>query len=206
MIIDKKYNKIQVFKGGLVTFYNLDVIGSISPYKNLLGEYGIEVDIIADGRCNRDSFKFLLKDVTNQITWTDDIAGANIAADTIAMWADTSASGLATEATLQEVNAGIPSSLGKKSTANSMSVTLSTNENQGGATPYLLITSAAGSIGVTTRSIGVANTGLANAIVLGQVFKPGLELSLNPGEFNTYAAGSFTYDATGTELTITYNT
>jgi len=113
---------------------------------------------------------------------------------------------LAKESTLQEIHNQLPSSIGPKNMANSISVTMATNENQGGATPHLLITTTSGAIAVTTTSVGICNTGTANAVVLGQVFKPGLEIHFNPGNYNTYAANSFTYDATGTELTITYNT
>ena len=206
MTIDKKYNKIQVFKGGLATFYNLDVIGSISPYKNLLGEYGVEVDIIADGRCNRDSFKFLLKDVTNQVTWTDDIAGVNIAVDTIANWADIFSTGLATQATLQEINLGIPASLGQKTMTSSMPVVIASNQSNGDTTPNYLRVTGLGSISAVTTSFSVKNIGNANGAFLGTVLKAGEPaLNFDAGTYRSYIANSFTYDATGTEFLIIYN-
>jgi hypothetical protein len=206
MIIDKKYNKIQVMKGGFVEFYNPEVIGSIRHFKNELGEYGVEVDIIGDGRCNRDSFKFLLKNVTNQVTWTDDIAGVNIAVDTIANWADILATGLATQATLQEINLGIPASLGQKTMTSSMPVVIASNQSNGNTTPNYVRVTGSGSIAAVTTSFSVKNIGNANGTFLGATLKAGEPaLNFDAGTYRSYIANSFTYDATGTEFLIIYN-
>jgi len=206
MIIDKKYNKIRVFKGGFAEFYNPDVIGNIRHFKNDLGEYGVEVDIIGDGRCNRDSFKFLLKNVTNQITWTDDIAGVNTAVDTIASWADVSATGLATETTLQEINLGIPTTLGQKNMTNSMPVVIASNQNNGYNTPGFVRVTGSGTLNFTIQSFAVANVGIANGLLLGNTIKKGEILEFEAATFYVYAANTITYDASGTEFLITYNT
>ena len=205
MTIDKKYNKIQVMKGGFVEFYNPEVIGSIRSFKTELGEYGVEVDIIGDGRCNRDSLKFLLKNVTNQVTWTDDIAGVNIAVDAIASWADISTSGLATQATLQEINLGIPTSLGQKTETSSMPVVIASNQSNANIVPNFTRVTDAGAIAVITYSFSVYNSGIANGTLLGGTIKPGETLNFDAGIFNQYLANVITYDATGTEFIIIYN-
>lgn len=206
MTIDKKYNKIQVMRGGFVEFYNPEVIGSIRSFKTELGEYGVEVDIIGDGRCNRDSLKFLLKNVSNQVTWTDDIAGVNIAVDTIASWADILTSGLATQATLQEINLGIPASLGQKTMTSSMPVVIASNQSNGNTTPNYIRITGSGSIAAVTTSFSVKNIGNANGTFLGEVLKAGEPaLNFDAGIYRSYIANSFVYDATGTEFLIIYN-
>lgn len=201
----KKYNKIEVTKGGFVEFYNPDVIGSIFSFVDKYGNYGVEVDIIADGRCNRDSFKFLLKDVVNQDTWTNDIAGVNIAVDTIASWADMSANGLATQATLQEINLGIPTSLGQKTETSSMPVVIASNQSNANIVPNFVRVTDSGAIAVITYSFSVYNSGVANGLLLGGTIKPGETLNFDAGVFNQYLANVITYDATGTEFIIIYN-
>lgn len=197
--------KIKFVEDGKISFFNLDLVGSIEwVYEKRVNKYKVKIDFIADGRYNRDSLEFYLVDVINQVGWTNDTNGANTAVSVINGWSVAYFSGMLSA--LQRIDAGIPAALGKRLMTASMSVTLASDESEGTSVPNLIITSTSGTIDVPTRSIGVANTGLANAVVLGQTFKPGLELELDPGAFRMYAADVFTYDATGTELTITYNT
>jgi hypothetical protein len=73
-------------------------------------------------------------------------------------------------------------------------------------TPNLVRTNAAGSIAVNSFSVSVANVGAANGTVLGGVIKPGEILNFDAGALNNfYTSGTFTYDGTGTELVIIYN-
>ena len=73
-------------------------------------------------------------------------------------------------------------------------------------TPNLIRVSGAGSIAVNAYSVSVANVGAANGFILGGVIKPGEILNFDAGALNNfYTSGTFTYDGTGTELVIIYN-
>lgn len=64
----------------------------------------------------------------------------------------------------------------------------------------------AGNILVDTYDVSVANVGLTNGTVLGTTIKAGEILNFNAGSLNNYyPAGTFSYDATGTEFMIIYN-
>lgn len=74
-------------------------------------------------------------------------------------------------------------------------------------TPNLIRVSGPGNIPSVTYGFSVYNSGTINATVLGGVIKPGETFNFSPdGVNNFYAAGSVTYDATGSELVIIYNT
>ena len=63
-----------------------------------------------------------------------------------------------------------------------------------------------GSIATTTYDVAVANVGVADGTVLGSTIKPGETLDFNAGALNNfYTSGTFTYDGTGTELILIYN-
>lgn len=85
--------------------------------------------------------------------------------------------------------------------------TLVTNSNNasGTKTPYLIRSSASGSIATTCYSFSVANVGSVNGTLLGQTIKPGERINFSAdGLNNKFAANSITYDGTGTELLIAY--
>lgn len=66
---------------------------------------------------------------------------------------------------------------------------------------------SAGTINATVYDFSVANVGAANGTILGQIIKPGETLNFSAGAMNNfYAPNSITYDGTGTELVIIYNT
>lgn len=73
-------------------------------------------------------------------------------------------------------------------------------------TPNYIRTSAAGTVTPITYSLSIANVGSGNGTFLGATIKPGESVSFGAdGINNSYAASTFTYDGTGTELLITYN-
>lgn len=73
-------------------------------------------------------------------------------------------------------------------------------------TPNFDRATTSGSIGVITYDVAVSNVGVADGAVLGGTIKPGETLNFNAGSLNNfYAAGTFTYDGTGTELILIYN-
>ena len=72
-------------------------------------------------------------------------------------------------------------------------------------TPGLVRATTSGSIAQAPTSISVANLGLVDGTVLGSVIKPTEILNFDAGGLsNKFAANSFTYDGTGTELLIIY--
>ena len=80
------------------------------------------------------------------------------------------------------------------------------NTSAVGRTPNYIRTSAAGTVAPITYSLSIANVGSGNGTFLGATIKPGESVSFGPdGINNYYAASTFTYDGTGTELLITYN-
>jgi len=73
-------------------------------------------------------------------------------------------------------------------------------------TPNFIRVTNSGTINVDTFSLSVANVGTDDGTFLGSVIKPGEIINFDAGSLNNiYPSGSFTYDATGTEFMITYN-
>jgi len=74
-------------------------------------------------------------------------------------------------------------------------------------TPNYIRTFVAGTVAPITYSFSIANVGTADGTFLGAPIKPGESVNFGAdGINNSYAASTFTYDGTGTELLITYNT
>lgn len=73
-------------------------------------------------------------------------------------------------------------------------------------TPVYFRTTTSGTIAPITYSFSIANVGSANGTFLGDPIKPGESVNFGAdGINNSYAASTFTFDGTGTELLITYN-
>lgn len=73
-------------------------------------------------------------------------------------------------------------------------------------TPNILRVTTAGTIVPQIYDFAVANIGVADGTVLGVIIKPGETLSFDGGAINNYyLANTISYDGTGTELLITYN-
>lgn len=73
-------------------------------------------------------------------------------------------------------------------------------------TPDIIRATGAGSIGFLIYDFSVSNVGAANGTILGKTIKPGETFTFDGGAINNYyPAGTVTYDGTGTELVIIYN-
>lgn len=73
-------------------------------------------------------------------------------------------------------------------------------------TPGIIRTTGSGSISFLVYDFSVSNVGAANGTLLGQTLKPGETVNFDGGAINNYyPAGTVTYDATGTEFLIIYN-
>jgi hypothetical protein len=73
-------------------------------------------------------------------------------------------------------------------------------------TPNLLRVSNAGSIPVDCYDFSVLNAGSTDGVLLGEIIRPGESLNFSAGALNNiYPSGTVTYDGTGTELVIIFN-
>lgn len=97
---------------------------------------------------------------------------------------------------------GTASSLAQESTLSNVESNTDSQER----TPNFIRPTTSGNIAVLTYDVSVHNSGTADGTVLGTTIKPGETLNFNAGSLNNYySAGVFTYDATGTEFLIIYN-
>jgi hypothetical protein len=72
--------------------------------------------------------------------------------------------------------------------------------------PNLIRATGSGTIAPSVYDFSVSNVGSANGTILGQVIKPGETLNFGAGSMNNfYAAGTISYNGTGTELVIIFN-
>ena len=100
--------------------------------------------------------------------------------------------GLATETTLSNIDINLSQ--------------INFNTTAVNRTPVYFRTTTSGTIAAVTYSFSIANVGSADGTFLGDPIKPGESVSFGPdGINNYYAASTFTFDGTGTELLITYN-
>jgi hypothetical protein len=112
------------------------------------------------------------------------------------------------EELLVKVNSSSVSPIGQKTMAESLSVTLASDQLGIARTTGLLRPTGAGNVNTaaaTFYSVSVANVGSANGSVLGVAgnIKPGEVLNFSADAVNNYFA-SFAYNATGTEFIIIY--
>jgi hypothetical protein len=83
---------------------------------------------------------------------------------------------------------------------------LNTSVNSYDRTPNILRETGSGVINAQVYSFSVHNAGIFDGTILGSVIKPGETLNFSAGALNNfYTAGTITYDGTGTELLIIYN-
>jgi hypothetical protein len=113
-------------------------------------------------------------------------------------------SGLATEATLNTLLGDFNAEdFATETTLASVDNKVTANSR----TPNFERPTSTGNIPVPTYSLSVANVGTADGVFLTRVLKPGEVLNFDAGVLNnTYPANFFTYDATGTEFILTFNT
>ena len=73
-------------------------------------------------------------------------------------------------------------------------------------TPNIVRATGIGTIAPVVYSFSVSNVGAGNGTLLGQTIKAGETVNFDGGAINNYyPAGTVTYDATGTEFLIIYN-
>lgn len=127
-----------------------------------------------------------LSEITNQPTWTNNLAGAQNAINDVVAWLNIPIGGMgsgdASEATLQQVLTVL----------------------QGGVTrtPTIIRVTSSGIITAGNKSVSIYNSGVANGIVLGVTIKPGESYTWSTN-LNNETLGAISYNATGTEFVIT---
>jgi hypothetical protein len=175
-----------VWANNLGDTYAFQDIKSITPYTGPSGDL-IIINFINENR--NSSLRIPFAEIDNQPTWTNVI----VAAQDISSWMDASlVGGLATEATLQNVDSNIAGILG-----NTDGVLRIAN---------MLRTTASGNLSSLVSqiySVSVANVGSADGTVLGATLKAGEIVNFDASSLNHYF-NSFAYDATGTEFIIIY--
>jgi hypothetical protein len=83
---------------------------------------------------------------------------------------------------------------------------LVTNTTSVTRTPNLVRATGSGTIAPLVYDFSVSNVGSANGTILGGTIKPSETLNFTAGALNnSYAAGTISYDGTGTELVIIFN-
>jgi hypothetical protein len=182
MQVTNTNNQLRVVSSSNIQFYKYEGISNVT-WAQSSGSYFVLITY------EDDYFvKLPLANITNQVAWTNSVAGANIAVDTISGWISSSIStfGLATEATLQQVE---------------------TNTTGVARTPGIIRPSNTSgnlnTVSATFYSVSVANVGLVDGTVLGAVIRPGEILNFSADALNNFFS-SFAYDSTGTEFIITY--
>jgi hypothetical protein len=177
-----------------------------AQYDNVNFQWLVVVKFYSDRGCSEDKLLLRLSDIGNQPTWTDSTSGVTVAITDILSWIQPLSAGLASEATLVSIDAGIPSSLGQKVMSQSMPVVIASNQSNGNTVPNYIRVTGVGTVAPVTTSFSVKNIGNANGTFLGEVLKAGEPaLNFDAGTYRSYISNAFTYDATGTEFLIIYN-
>lgn len=104
------------------------------------------------------------------------------------------------------IDVAITSPIGQQPMADSVSVVIASDQAGVERTPNLLRATNAGTIIPQVYDFSVSNVGAANGTILGGTIKSGETLNFGAGSINNYyAANTITYDGTGTELVIIFN-
>jgi len=135
----------------------------------------IIVDFIATKTCPETSLRIRLDQVTNQSGWNNTSEGAVQAVTDILEWSAPLSSGVASEATLSEIN---------------------TNTQSFERDVVVIRTSSAGTIAAGTYSVSFSCTGTGDSLVQGTVFRSGEVLNIDAGALNN-TLGAISYDASG---------
>jgi hypothetical protein len=154
--------------------------------------------ILQDIDNNTDGLETILTNIFNLYS-----AGQQVCADSLSVTLcteqgttlsniETNTTGLATEVTLLSVD--------------SNAAQLVTNTTSVTRTPNLVRATGSGTIAPLVYDFSVSNVGSANGTILGGTIKPGETLNFTAGALNnSYAAGTISYNGTGTELVIIFN-
>lgn len=118
----------------------------------------------------------------------------------------TNTTGLATEVTLGLLEAKDFATETTLLSVDSNAAQLVSNTTSATRTPNLIRATGSGTIAPLVYDFSVSNVGSANGTILGGTIKPSETLNFTAGALNnSYAAGTISYNGTGTELVIIFN-
>jgi hypothetical protein len=166
-------------------FYQYPKLSHLTYVLNNEGQYYIQFTY------EDDYFvRIKLSEITNQPTWTNTQPGAEQAVADISSWIYATASGLATEATLLDVETAVQQ--------------VETNTTSVARTPNFLRPSGSlGTVTAGTFSMSFASVGTGNATVGGMILKPGETINFDAGALNnTLGAVAYSTTTAGAELII----
>jgi hypothetical protein len=190
MQVTNTNNQLRVVSSSNIQFYKYEGISNVT-WAQSSGSYFVLITY------EDDYFvKLPLANITNQVAWTNSVAGANIAVDTISGWISSSIStfGLATEATLQIIEAN----------------TTGTSKTPG----YIISSNDFGAIAIDVTSVSFSNNSSVDADISVDgvnytTLPAGVTLSFDAGAIgNYYPANTFAYDTAsypGSSIIIIYN-
>ena len=214
-------NQLNIEINKILDVYSFKSIKSVSRGVDANGNYYIAINFIANDKNN--SLRIYLKDVSDPLTWTNDLIGANAALADIRSWMNE-----VIDVQIDQANDSIqiyasdgtdnvPVLVGQRKCSDSLAVTLCQDQAQIEITPNIKISeNEIATIINPVYSISFANIGTADALVsfdsgTTQVsIPPGVTINMDAGSLgNFYASATFAWDTQsnlGSKLVITYNT
>jgi hypothetical protein len=201
--------QLRVVQNGRVRFYNLKTIKSVDSLCDTNNDYYLVINFIANDKEN--ALNLFLKDITNQATWTNTSAGAEVAKGDISGWmqdaivvSGTVSLSTSTLAALESVTVQNPAGAAAVNIQDGgNSITVDSNAIE--RTPTILRTSASSSVAAGAYSVSFASVGTGNATVGAgpTILKPGETINFDAGGIdNTLAAIAYDASGVGAELLI----
>lgn len=199
--------QLRVVQNGRVRFYSLKTIKSVDSLCDTNNDYYLVVNFIANDKEN--ALNLFLKDITNQATWTNTSAGAEVAKSDISGWmqdatiiSGTVSLSSSTLTALESVTVQNPAgaaAVNIQDGGNSITV----DSNALVRTPTILRTSSNSSVAAGAYSVSFASVGTVDATVGGVTLKVGETINFDAGGIdNTLASISYDSSAAGAELLI----
>jgi len=200
--------QLRVVQNGRVRFYNLKTIKSVDSLCDTNNDFYLVINFIANDKEN--ALNLFLKDITNQATWTNTSAGAEVAKEDISVWME--------DVAVISGDVSIVGPLDYRVPEESVSVVLANSQanKEVGVTILTSVGDSMTYINDDVYSISFASNGTGNAIItfdggMSTVeLSPGTTVNVDAGGVcNFYAKERFGYDTdtnAGASLIITYNT
>ena len=195
------FNQLKIERGSKVEYYKYSTIKSISAVSDSNSDFSVVINFIANDKNN--ALVLILKDITNEPTWVNTGAGANVAVNEISDWArhDTPANEV-------DVVGWGPGALGQEPMTSSVPVVIASDQSPidvdfASTTKTAGIDRATSSGTITGKgSASFFNAGAGDCTVETVDLKPGESITFDAGLNNTLADIAYTVP-TGGDLLIT---
>jgi hypothetical protein len=199
--------QLRVVQNGRVRFYNLKTIKSVDSLCDTNNDYYLVINFIANDKEN--ALNLFLKDITNQATWTNTSAGAEVAKEDISGWmqdaiviSGTVSLSTSTLTALESVTVQNPAGAAAVNIQDGGNI-ITVDSNAIERTPTILRTSASSSVAAGAYSASFASVGTVDATVGGVTLKVGETISFDAGGIdNTLSAITYDSSTAGAELLI----